>query len=66
MYTRPEPDHPKPRAVCDAGGCELFAGDACYCIEGLLVCEACLTPFVRRWLGPCRIIEDKEAWLCTH
>ncbi|MDR3207569.1 MAG: hypothetical protein LBT60_04475 [Oscillospiraceae bacterium] len=65
MTDSPEPRPPKPAAHCDVYGCELYPGDLCFAVEGLLVCGECIGPFVRRWLEPRRRVMGEGGLLCT-
>ena len=58
-------DTVSPCAYCDFDGCELYPGDLCYVVDGLTICEDCLTPFVRQWLSPYRRAAGEEGFLCT-
>ncbi len=47
--------------ICDVWGCELFAGDRVYDIEGLVVCEDCLPRFASRYWSDCARKAGDEA-----
>ena len=36
----------KPKQVCTVCEHEIYAGEACYCFEGKIVCENCCNEFV--------------------
>lgn len=64
MYTGTDCPEAKPRVLCDYMSCELYPGDPYFVVDGLLLCEDCLIPFVLRWLAPCRRIVGEEDVFC--
>ena len=54
----------RPCAYCEYAGCEICTGDLCYVLDGVLICEDCLTPFVRQWMRPCRRLAGEEGLCC--
>lgn len=44
------PDEPRPAAVCDCCGCNLYEGDYLYTANGENLCEDCLNDGYRRML----------------
>ena len=65
MDEGPLPPEKRPCVLCDYRGCELYPGDSYFIVDGLLVCEDCLIPFIRQWLAPCRRVAGEEDAFCT-
>ena len=66
MCTYPVPPTLRPYAHCDFNDCELYPGDAYYLVDGLLICDDCLTPFSRSHWKFCRRVLGEEDAFCIR